>query len=44
MKDKTADALTQIQTEISEYGFCILYHQGLAVKIEKASFTKECPW
>ena len=43
MKDKTADALTQIQTEISEYGFCILYHQGLAVKIEKASFTKECP-
>ena len=43
MKDKTADALTQIQTEISEYGFCILYHHGLAVKIEKASFTKECP-
>ena len=44
MKDKTADALTQIQTEISEYGFCILYHHGLAVKIEKASFMKECPW
>ena len=43
MKDKTADALTQMQTDTLEYGFCILYHLGLAVKIEKASFTKECP-
>lgn len=44
MKDKTADALMQMQTETLEYGFCILYHLGLAVwEAEKASFTKECP-
>ena len=29
MKDKTADALTQMQTDTLEYGFCILYHLGL---------------
>lgn len=40
MKDKTADALTQVQKETSERGSCILYHQGLAVKIERASFAK----
>lgn len=44
MKDKTADALTQIKAEASK---CIVvtvfFTTRHSVKKEKASFTKECP-